>query len=191
MQKKPQCNFWGFFMVPRDRILCAIGAQAANAGIFRLNTHGNVEYVICSGIDVTDHKALEADLHQSNATLRTFLTASPIGIGIVENRKISWVNEQMAKLFGCDCTDEIVGRSTREFYADKDDFDKLGNEVYNKLLRGNPVEKDLLFKRGDGSEFIGHLKMSSYDASAPAKKAIITISDITWRRKSEEHSSWN
>jgi PAS domain S-box-containing protein len=34
------------------------------------DSHGNVEYVLCSGIDVTDYKALETDLHHSNATLR-------------------------------------------------------------------------------------------------------------------------
>jgi signal transduction histidine kinase len=80
----------------------------------------------------------------------------------------------------------MVGRSTREFHANKDDFVNFGNQVYDKLMKGDSVEKDLVFKRKDGSEFIGHLKMSSYDTSDPAKKAIITISDITWRKKVEE-----
>jgi len=152
----------------------------------KLNSRKKVEYVVCTGTDITEYKALETDLHHSNATLRTFLAASPIGIGIVENRKISWVNDQMMKMFGCDCPDEVVGRSTREFYADSDDFASLGNEIYNKLMRGDSVEKDLLFKRKDGSEFFGHLKLSSYDRSDPAEKVIVTISDITWRRKVEE-----
>jgi len=153
----------------------------------RLDENNNVKYVVCTGIDITEFEDLEEDLHHANASLRTFLSASPIGIAIVENRKISWVNDELLKIFGCESSDEIVGKSTKEFYAQNADYDMLGNEIYRRLRQGKPVVKDLVLKRSDGSEFIGHLKISSYDAGNPTQKAILTLSDITWRKEAEEH----
>jgi len=152
----------------------------------RLDENKNVKYVVCTGIDITEFKDLEEDLHHANAALRTFLSISPIGIAIVENRKISWVNDEMLKIFGCESSDEIVGMNPKDFYAQSADYNRLGNEIYRRLRQGKPVVKDLVLKRADGSEFIGHLKMSSYDTNNPTQKAILTLSDITWRKKAEK-----
>ena len=92
----------------------------------------------------------------------------------------------MIKIFGCESSDEISGRSTKAFYANPDEYDHLGDEIYRNLKQGNPVEKDLVLKRSDKSEFIGHLKVNSYDSNDPVKKAIFTISNITWRKEAQE-----
>ncbi len=152
----------------------------------KIDPKNNVECLVCTGKDITEYKRLEDDLHYTNTTLRTFLSASPIGIGIIENRKISWVNDEMIKIFGCESSDEISGRSTKAFYANPDEYDNLGDEIYRNLKQGSPVEKDLVLKRSDGSEFIGHLKMNSYESNDPVKKAIFTISNITWRKEAQE-----
>jgi PAS domain S-box-containing protein len=153
----------------------------------KFDGNNSVECVVCTGTDITEYKKLEDDLHHINSTLRTFLSASPIGIGIIENRKISWINDEMIKIFGCESSDEILGRSTKAFYANPDDYEYFADEIYRNLKQGNPVEKDLVLKRSDGSRFIGHLKMNSYDADNPAKKAVVTISNITWRKEAQEH----
>lgn len=152
----------------------------------KFNGNNSVKCLVCAGADITEYKKLEDDLHYTNSKLRTFLSASPIGIGIIENRKISWVNDEMLKIFGFESSDEIVGGSTKAFYANPSDYDNLGDEVYRNLKQGNPVEKDLLLRRSDGSEFIGHLKMNSYDSNDPVKKAIFTLSNVTWRKEAQE-----
>ena len=45
--------------------------------------------------------------------------------------------------------------------------------------------RNLIFKRKDGSNFIGHVKMSCQDPSNPMAKAIFTVSDISWRKQAE------
>jgi PAS domain S-box-containing protein len=152
----------------------------------KFDGNNSVKCVVCTGTDITEYKELEDNLHYTNQTLRTFLSASPIGIGIIENRKISWVNDEMIKIFGCESSDEIIGKSTKAFYANPADYDHLGDEIYRNLKQGNPVEKDLVLKRSNDSEFIGHLKMNSYDSNDPVKKAIFTISNITWRKEAQE-----
>ena len=152
----------------------------------RFDKEGTVEYLVCMGSDITDFNKLEEDLHHSNAVLRKFLSASPIGIGIVEKRKISWLNDQMLKTFGYNSLGEVQWKSSKEFYADQTEYDKLGSQVYEKLRQGDPVEQDIMFKRKDGSEFAGHIKISSYDASNPVEKAIFTVSDISLRKKAEQ-----
>ena len=152
----------------------------------KLNGNNGVECVVCTGADISEYKKLEDDLHYTSSTLKTFLSASPIGIGIIENRKISWFNDEMLKIFGCESSEEILGRSTKAFYANPDDYKNLGDEIYRNLKQGNPVEKDIVLKRSDGSEFIGHLKMNSYDSNDPVKKAIFTLSNVTWRKEAQE-----
>ena len=103
--------------------------------------NGNVKCVVCTGTDITEFEKLKDNLHYTNATLRTFLSACPIGIGIIENRTISWVNDEMVKIFGFESSDEIVGRSTKSFYANQDDYDRLGDEIYHILKQGKKTEK--------------------------------------------------
>ena len=81
----------------------------------KFDRNNNVKCLVCTGTDITEYKRLEDDLHYTNATLRIFLSASPIGIGIIENRKISWANDCMSsKGFG-----QIRDKNKRGFQVPK------------------------------------------------------------------------
>ena len=137
--------------------------------------------------EVTGHKRVEDLLWASREILSNILSASPIGIGIVKDRKLSWTNERMMELFGFTIDEyDFIGKSAEVIYASKDEYERVGRIFYNELKESELVEVDAKLKRRDGSIFDGHIKMSFLDHSNPAKGAVATISDISWRKQAEE-----
>ena len=135
---------------------------------------------------ITERKRAQEALRQSNEILKHILSASPIGIGLVEDRTIRWANEAALKIFGFEHEQDYVGRSTRIVYPSEEEYERVGQIIYDKLKAGKPVGVDATFKRQDGTTFVGHLMMSCPDPSDPMKTAIFTISDISWRKHAEQ-----
>ena len=139
--------------------------------------------------EITEHKRVEELFWESKEILNNILSASPIGIGIVKDRKLSWTNERMLEMMGFKSDDDphdYVGKSAEVIYASKDEYERVGRIFYNELKESELVEVDAKLKRRDGSIFDGHIKMSFLDHSNPAKGAVATISDISWRKQAEE-----
>ncbi len=136
----------------------------------------------------TEHKYVQELLWKSREILSNILSASPIGIGIVKDRKLIWANERMMEMFGVkpDEDDYYIGQRAEVIYASKEEYERVCRICYEELKESELVEVDAKLKRRDGSIFDGHIKMSFLDPSNPAKGAVATISDISWRQQAEE-----
>jgi PAS domain S-box-containing protein len=127
----------------------------------------------------------EESLKKSNEIVNSILSASPIGIGLVENRIIKRVNEAMKKMFRFDTDADYMGKSARIVYASDEDFEKVGEFIYNQFKIGKEAVLDTTFKRKDGTKFYGHLKVNTMYPPDPMQRATFTISDISWRKQAE------
>jgi PAS domain S-box-containing protein len=127
----------------------------------------------------------EQMLRRSNQTIKSILAHSAIGFGLVENRTIVDVNEAMRKLFGFDCEADYQGRSFRTLYPTEGDYESVSHRIQEALQAGEVAQLDATFRRKDGSTFPGHVKVSTPDRANPMRRAIISISDISWRKKVE------
>ena len=136
--------------------------------------------------EITERKMAENALMQSRDTLSSILSASPIAIGLVENRVFRWVNEEMISMFKFESEEYFKGQEIEHLYASKDEYRRIDKEIDNKLKTGKPAAVDVMLKRQDGSTFIGHVKVSSQNPSNPMERAVFTISDISWRKQVEE-----
>ena len=130
-------------------------------------------------------RSAEESLKKSNEIVSSISSACPIGIGLVENRIIKRVNEAMKKMFRFDSERDYVGKSARIVYASDDDFQKIGNFIYNQFNVGKEAVLDTYFKRKDGTTFFGHLKVNTLYPPDPMQRATFTISDISWRKQAE------
>jgi PAS domain S-box-containing protein len=175
----------------RDEIaFVSIAASQAAATIEHARLYAKIEKektVLES--EIGEHKRVEELLWESKDILSNILSASPIGIGIVKERKLTWTNDRMLEMMGFKPDDdpyEYVGQSAEVIYASKEEYGRVGRIFYEGLKERDLVEVDAKLKRKDGSLFDGHIKMSFLDPSNPIKGAIATISDVSWRKKAEE-----
>ena len=148
--------------------------------------NGNIAWIDGIIEDITARKEAEEALRRSNEILNNILSASPVGIGLVEDNIISWANDRMAQMFGFSSEKDYVGSPLEIIYISKEEYNRVVDTLMDRLRTGQPPEVDAMYKRTNGDTFPGHFKMSCPDPSNPAKRAIFTIHDISWRKQAEE-----
>ena len=137
-------------------------------------------------IEAENCRIAEESLRRSTDIVNSILSASPIGIGLVENRFIKQINGAMMKMFRFDSEMDYLGKSARLIYPSEEDFLNVGDFIYNYLKAGKEAWLDTTFKRKDGTTFLGHLKVNSLYPPDPMQRATFTISDISWRKRTEK-----
>ncbi len=130
-------------------------------------------------------RSAEESLKKSNEVVTSILAASPIAIGLVENRIIKRINEAMKKMFRFESESDYLGKSARIVYPSDEGFQKVGDFIYSRFKAGQEAVLDTTFIRRDGSTFLGHLKVNTMYPPDPMKRATFTISDISWRKQAE------
>lgn len=135
--------------------------------------------------EAADRKSAEASFRRSNDIVNSILSASPIGIGLVENRIIKRINGSMMRMFRFESQADYLGKSARIIYPSNEDFQRVGDFIYNYLKAGKEAWLDTIFQRLDGTTFWGHLKVNTLYPPDPMQRATFTISDISWRKRAE------
>ena len=135
--------------------------------------------------EAADCKSAEGLLRRSNEIVNSILSASPIGIGLVENRIIKRINGSMMRMFRFESETDYLGKSARIIYPSEEDFQRVGDFIYNYLKAGKEAWLDAIFQRQDGTTFWGHLKVNTLYPPDPMQRATFTISDISWRKRAE------
>ena len=130
-------------------------------------------------------RSAEASLKKSNDIVSSILSASPIGIGLVENRIIKRINEAMKKMFRFESETDYLGKSARIIYPSDEAFQNVGEFIFSQFKAGKEAGLDTTFIRKDGSTFFGHLKVNTMYPPDPMQRATFTISDISWRKQAE------
>jgi PAS domain S-box-containing protein len=130
-------------------------------------------------------RSAEESLKKSNEVVSSILAASPIAIGLVENRIIKRINAAMKKMFRFESELDYMGKSARIVYPSEEDFQKVGDFIYSRFRAGKEAVLDTTFLRRDGTTFFGHLKVNTMYPPDPMQRATFTISDISWRKQAE------
>jgi PAS domain S-box-containing protein len=136
--------------------------------------------------DLSDRMKAEKALRKNERLLNRILSASPIGIGYVEESTLKWSNQAMAVMFGYDRQEDNLGRNIRDFYASEEEFESIRKKFAEPLRRGEPAEAVARLKRRDGSVYYGHVKTSALYPSDPGRATITTIADISEKMRAEQ-----
>ncbi len=134
--------------------------------------------------DISRRKQMERALQETNEILNAILSAAPIGIGLVRNRIFDWANRAMYKLVGYE-QNTLLKKDALVLYPDRQEYDRVGEELYEGLEESCSVHVDTQWVRKDGSKFYCLLQACPLDPADPYGAEIVAVLDVTERKQAE------
>ena len=104
------------------------------------------------------HKTARSALQRNEARLRSIFRAAPVGIGLVVDRVLQEVNEQLIEMTGYS-RGELIGKSARILYPSEEEFQTVGREKYGDIQEHGTGVIQTRFQRKDGENI--HVLLSS------------------------------
>lgn len=124
------------------------------------------------------------ELEQSEKTLRTILSSTPTGIGVVENRLMKWHNRAMSDMLGY-TSEELHGKNARMLYASDEEYDRVGKVIGTLGPDRKTAEIETKWLRKDGSMFDCLIRYALLDPESGSGATVAIVEDITDRKLAE------
>jgi len=134
--------------------------------------------------DITARRRAEAELRRSEEKFRLLTENSLVGVYVLQDGKVAYVNPCLAKTFGYS-VEEVQSRNSLKEYFHPDDLPLLARRMKERLegVPGSSVTYRLI--RKDGSQFLAENFTVRIDyLGRPA--VLGTLVDITERRLAED-----
>jgi PAS domain S-box-containing protein len=132
--------------------------------------------------DISELKAAQEALRKNEALLKSIVQAAPIGVGMVHDRVLEWVNDGMTQMTGY-AVGELKGKSARVLYPDQEEFERAGREKYAEIAARGKGAVETCWKRKDGTIIDVHLSSAPIDPADLAAGVVFTALDITTQKK--------
>ena len=136
--------------------------------------------VLGFAMDITEQKAAEEQLRESEDRFRTLSESTFEGIIIHDEGAVVLANQELAWLFGYDDAAELLGRSALELAAPES-----RDEVRRRIREGYEEPYEAVGLRKDGSTFPGEIQAKPIKYQGRLMR-VAAIRDITDRRRAEE-----
>ncbi len=134
--------------------------------------------------DISDRIRTRNLIEESEARLRRVFQASPLGMGLVQDRTMQWYNTAMSRILGYE-PEELIGKEARILYPDDEEYYKAGTCI-DSLSQGKSVaEVDTKWVRKNGEVFDCHLWYSLLDKESGTPMVLAIAEDISERKKME------
>ena len=124
------------------------------------------------------------ELTRSEAALRTILTASPVGIGVLRGKVVNWHNEAMTRITGY-APEELLGKSPRILYAHEETGEKADLEITEMLRRQRVAGLETQWRRKDGSVFDCAIQYAPMGGKQEEGRFVVLVEDITDKKHME------
>ena len=150
-----------------------------------LDDHGQLSSGFGTTQDITERRRAEEALREREAKLASILATAPVGIGLVLNRVILEVNQQLCQMTGY-APEELLEKSSHLLYATQEEFDYVGLEKYRQMEEHCCGTVETRWLRQDGEIIEVLLSSSLLVPGDPASGVTFTALDITERKRAEE-----
>jgi PAS domain S-box-containing protein len=125
-------------------------------------------------------------LHRSRETLQRVLAASPVGICLLEGESLRWVNERLRRLFEFEADSDYQGKPARLLFASEGEYRRWAQMAQALEAQAEPCKGDFQLRTARGTVFDGHLRLSAADTDENTGDAVMSVSDISWRKQAEQ-----
>lgn len=174
--------------------ICALGWFLLS----RLIRHGEEQQIVVATLAREQQLRAQAELarlqaeqdaqgavQQSELEMRGLLHAAPIGITVLRHGQFSRVNERGAEIFGYSAA-ELLGSNLRMLCPDDDTFGRLDRELLGPSPNGRQTDTEATMRRKDGTAVDVLLKSAPIAQGDPGSDIVLTMIDITERKRVEE-----
>jgi PAS domain S-box-containing protein len=149
------------------------------------NKKGSEFEMFCLDVDISALKEAQDALKKLNNLQSLILNNSSLGIALIRNRTIEWTNPALCEIFQRKDA-EWCGQSARLLYADDETYELIGQQVYREIFAGKKVDRNIQFKRSDGTLFWCHLIGRAMEQDNPETASVWMFEDITQRMQAEQ-----
>jgi len=156
--------------------------SSINTPLYREDGSVSIQALV---FDITDQKQAQASLVQNEALLRSIHQAAPMGIGVVTSRVLEWTNDQLSRMTGY-TAEELRGKSARIFYADDEEFDRVGRHKYADIRSKGTGSIVTVWRRKDGRLISVYLSSTPIDPGNLSAGVVFTALDITEIKKAQD-----
>ncbi|CAA7624797.1 response regulator [Magnetospirillum sp. SS-4] len=136
-------------------------------------------------LDVTEREKALAAMTAAVGEQTAIFQSAGLGIAVLRDRLMIRLNPRLAELLGYP-PEELEGRTTSIVFAHQADFERMEQEAYPVLARGETYQGDWEYRRKNGTTFWGRTSGRAIDRDDPAKGSVWVCDDITERRNSEQ-----
>jgi len=145
----------------------------------------NVTMVVEHFRDITERKRAEKALGDSEETLKAILAASPVGIGLAQNRIIKWGNRALYNMLGYEegSLEEI---NVKTIYADSEEYERVCRDLYPVVEAKGTGQVETKWVAKNGAIVDCYVQLTSLDESDLSKGVIVAAMDITQRKQAEK-----
>ena len=135
--------------------------------------------------DITEQKTAERALIESEKRISSIMKAAPVGIGIVRDRVLIYINDFLGNLLGYS-KDEMEGKPSKLFYQSEEEYEKIG-KLYEKALTEGVASGEAKIKHKSGISLDVIISICPLDKNDLSQGSIFSVLDITFRKQMEDH----
>jgi len=123
--------------------------------------------------------------NDSDSFVKSIFRAVPIGIGVVIDRKISFVNQQFCEMVGYS-EEELVDQSARMVYPSDEEYERVGKYKYEQIQERGVGSIETVFIRKDGQLINILLSSSAIEGNDISKGVTFSATNITEHKQEEK-----
>ncbi|MDF0555463.1 PAS domain S-box protein [Kamptonema sp. UHCC 0994] len=149
---------------------------------------GTIKYIICTGIDITERRAVEAESQKSQKLLNSIVENIPHTIFVKEAKELTFVsfNQAGAELVGYE-KEQLIGKNDYDFFTkiEADFFISKDREV---LASGQMLDipEETIQTKNKGLRILHTQKIPIFDETGKAEYLLGISEDITEGKQAEE-----
>jgi two-component system cell cycle sensor histidine kinase/response regulator CckA len=149
-----------------------------------VNTDGTFRGYRGSDTDITEMKHAQEKLNELMREQQVILDNSPVGITLMIDRKLVWVNHKMTEILQYS-KDELEGQTSQKLYLTQEDYEQLGKEAYPVIAKGQQFETTRELRRRDGSPIWVRYNGRAVAPPDMSKGTVWILEDISEQRSLE------
>jgi diguanylate cyclase (GGDEF)-like protein/PAS domain S-box-containing protein len=140
--------------------------------------------------DVTELERVRQRLETLTRHQNAMLDNELVGITMLRDRKIVWMNRAVERIFGYE-PGELIGKSARIFYADDEGYAAFGDVAYPVLRQGNHFRSQLPLVRKNGELIWADVSGITLDGTDESMWMSLDVTDMKRRQEQVERVAFH